>query len=229
MRGIEKSETDKIKIKLDAIDTKIDEKDKEQTELQNTVDLNRQGKVRIKDLRNQVKDLNIEKSNLKTEIDSIEVKTERKIANFKKQQELKGSEKKNENKDNSFFFIIISTLIELVILFGVYFNEYYKYRSYSDFKAKIDKDENFQKWHNYNSLLEIIFNQDTKINDKLPSMKVISDLCKVNGNIFLNKDLTTAFKLFGTLGIIRTGGSAKYIAKSKDSAVELLRKHFNIE
>lgn len=229
LRAIEKNEISKLKSRIDVIDTKIDEKDKEQTELQNATDLNRQGKTRIKDLRTQVKDLNVEKSALKVEIDSLEKKTERKISTFKKQEEIKGTEKKAENKDNSFFFVIISTLIELVILFGVYFNEYFKFRSYSDFKSKIEKDENFQKWHNYNSLLDIIYNSDTKINDKLPSMKVIGDLCKVNGNIFLNKDLTTAFKLFGTLGIIRTGGSTKYISKSKDSAVELLRRHFNIE
>jgi len=229
LRNIEKNEVSKLKSKIDAIDIKVDEKDKEQTDLQNSPDLNRQGKSRIKDLRNQIKDLSIEKTALKAEVDSLENKTERKILAYKKQQETKGSEKKAENEDNSFFFVIISTLIELVILFGVYFNEYYKFRSYTDFKSKIEKDENYQKWHNYNGLLEIIFNQDTKINDKLPSMKVIGDLCKVNGNIFLSKDLTTAFKLFGTLGIIRAGGSNKYIAKSKDTATELLRKHFGIE
>lgn len=229
LRRVEKIEVEKLKSRIDQIDLKIDDKDKEQTELQNSSDLNRQGKTRIKDLRNQIKDLTVEKNSLKTDVDSLEKKTERKITLYKKQEESKGLEKKTENQDNSFFFVIISTLIELVILFGVYFNEYYKFRSYSDFKSKIEKDENYQKWHNYNSLLEILFNQDTKINDKLPSMKVISDLCKVNGNIFLNKDLTTAFKLFGTLGIIRSGGSTKYIAKSKDTAVELLRKHFNIE
>jgi hypothetical protein len=229
LKRMEKIETEKLKTRIDQIDLKIDDKDKEQTELQNSSELNRQGKTRIKDLRNQIKDLTIEKNSLKTDIDSLEKKTERKITLYKKQEESKGLEKKTENEDNSFFFVIISTLIELVILFGVYFNEYYKFRSYSDFKSKIEKDDNYQKWHNYNSLLEILFNQDTKINDKLPSMKVISDLCKVNGNIFLNKDLTTAFKLFGTFGIIRDGGSTKYIAKSKDTAVELLRKHFNIE
>jgi hypothetical protein len=227
--NLQKNEVNKLKSRIDQIDVKIDEKDKEQTELQNSPDITRQGKVRVKDLRNQMKELSLEKNSLKAEIDSLEKKTERKISTYKKQQEIKGVEKKTENEDNSFFFVIISTLIELVILFGVYFNEYYKYRSYSDFKSKIEKDENFQKWHNYNSLLDIIFNSDTKINDKLPSMKVIGDLCKVNGNIFLNKDLTTAFKLFGTLGIIRTGGSNKYIAKSKDSATELLRRHFNVE
>lgn len=229
LRTVEKNEVTILKSKIDAIDTKIDDKDQEQTELQNASDLNRQGKTRIKDLRNQIKDLNTEKNTLKVEIDTLEKRIERKILSYKKTEENKGIEKKTENKDNSFFFVMISTLIELVILFGVYFNEYYKYRSYSDFREKIEKDENYQKWYNYNKLLNVIYNKDSKINDKLSSMKNIQDLCKVNGLIFLNKDLVSAFKMLSSLGIIRSGGSSKYLAKSKDTADELLRNHFGIE
>jgi hypothetical protein len=229
LRTLEKTETTLLKSKIDAIDTKINDKDQEQTELQNSADLNRQGKTRIKDLRNQIKDLNIEKNTLKSEIDTLQKRTDRKILSYKKVEESKGLEKKTENKDNSFFFVMISTLIELVILFGVYFNEYYKYRSYTDFREKIEKDENYQKWYNYNKLLNIVYNKDSKINDKLPSMKNIQDLCKTNGVIFLNKDLVSAFKMFSSLGIIRAGGSSKYIAKSKDMSDELLRNHFGIE
>jgi len=173
--------------------------------------------------------LNIEKSSVKSEIDTIQKRTERKILGYKKQEESKGLEKKDENADNSFFFVMISTLIELVILFGVYFNEYYKFRSYKDFKEKIEGDENYQKWYNYNQILNIIFNKDTKINDKLPSMKTIQELCKVNGLVFLNKDMVSAFKMFNSLGVIKSAGNSKYIAKSKETSIELLKNHFNIE
>jgi len=229
LRLLEKNDVSLLKTKLESIDKKIDEKDQEQTELQNQTELNRQSKTRIKDLKNQIKDLNIEKSSLKAEIDTIQKRSERKILGYKKQEESKGLEKKVENKDNSFFFVMISTLIELVILFGVYFNEYYKFRSYSDFKEKIEKDENYQKWYNYNQILNIIFNKDTRINDKLPSMKTIQELCKVNGLVFLNKDMVSAFKMFSSLGVIKSAGNSKYIAKSKETSIELLKNHFNIE
>jgi hypothetical protein len=229
LRLLEKNEIKELKSKLEIIDLKIDEKDKEQTELQNSGDLNRQSRSRIKDLKNDIKMLFTEKSDLKAEIDTVQNRIERKISTFKQNQEIKGTEKKNENQDNSFFFVIISSLIELVILFGVYFNEYYKYRSYNDFKEKLEKDENYLKWYNYNQILNVIYNKDTKINDKIPSMKTIQEICKMNGIIFLNKDLVSAFKLLSSLGIIRTGGSTKYIFKSKDTAEELLRNHFNIE
>ena len=224
-----KNEILKLKDKIEKIDTKIDEKDKEQTELSSQEELNRIQKNRIKDLKSQIKDLSLERTTYKVEIDSLEKKTERKVTEFKSKSELKGTEKKEENKDNSFFFVMISTLIELVILFGVYFNEYYKYRSYTDFKSKIDKDPNFQLYYNYNSILDIIYNQDTKVNDKLPSGKSIQDLCKMNGIILLQKDVSNMFKLFTSLGIIKASGSTKYFSKGKESAQEILRKHFNID
>lgn len=229
LRLLEKNEVVTLKTKLESLEKKIDDKDQEQTELQNQTELNRQSKTRIKDLKNQIKDLNLEKTTLKAEIDTIQKRTERKIVGYKKQEESKGIEKKTENKDNSFFFVMISTLIELVILLGVYFNEYYKFRSYSDFKDKIEKDDNYQKWYNYNQILNVIFNKDSKINDKLPSMKTIQELCKVNGIVFLNKDLVSAFKMFTSLGVIRSAGNSKYIAKSKETAIDLLKNHFNIE
>ena len=97
--------------------------------------------------------------NTKKELDST-------INEYKSKVEIEGKNKKGENKSNSFFFIMISLLIELIILAGIYFNEYYKYRSYVDFKLKIDQDPNFQKWHNYNAFLDILFlkfNQKSKM------------------------------------------------------------------
>jgi hypothetical protein len=67
------------------------------------------------------------------------------------------------------------------------------------------------------------------INDKIPSSKIIQELCKVNGIILLNKDMGDISKLFTSLGIIRSSGNAKYIGKNKDTAQEILKNHFNIE
>jgi hypothetical protein len=41
-------------------------------------------------------------------------------------------DKKEDNNKNSFMFIIISSFIEITILAGVFFNEYYKFRSYRE-------------------------------------------------------------------------------------------------
>jgi len=229
LRTLSKKEIDKIDLKLETGYKKREDKDNELTELSNSAELTRLQKTRIKDLKSQMNEINQEITLLKSEKDTLNARTDRNIRDHKKSQEQEGKNKKSENEDNSFFFVIISTLIELVILFGVYFNEYFKFRSYSDFKQKIEKDENFQRWHIYNELLGVVFNDDTKMNDKLPSMKTIQEICKLNGLQFLNKDLISAFKLFGSLGILKTSGSSKYISKSKETSIELLRKHFNID
>lgn len=209
--------------------TKIEDKDKEQTQIESSERLTSQQKNRVKDLKAEKIELKEEIKSFEEKISLLNSELEKEVSDFEKQTKTEGEEKKSENEDNSLFFVIISTLIELVILTGVYFNEYYKFRSYDEFKKKIENDVNFQKWYNYNKVLDIIYNTDTKINDKLPSGKTLQDLCKVNGIILLNKDITDLNKLFNSLGIIKSSGSTKYISKSKENAQEILKNHFNID
>jgi hypothetical protein len=79
LRLISKNEADKLKLKIEKIDEKVDEKDKEQTELSNSTDLTRLQKNRIKDLKSQIRDLSQERLSYKSEIDTLEARTERKI------------------------------------------------------------------------------------------------------------------------------------------------------
>jgi hypothetical protein len=209
--------------------TKIEDKDKEQTQIESSERLTSQQKNRVKDLKSEKIELKEEIKSFEEKISLLNGELEKEVSDFEQQTKTEGEEKKSENEDNSLFFVIISTLIELVILTGVYFNEYYKFRSYDEFKKKIENDVNFQKWYNYNRVLDIIYNTDTKINDKLPSGKTLQDLCKVNGIILLNKDITDLNKLFNSLGIIKSSGSTKYISKSKENAQEILKNHFNID
>ena len=126
-------------------------------------------------------------------------------------------------------FVLISTLIELVILVGVYFNEYYKFRSYKEFRNRLEKDPNYQKWMIYDQMLSIIYTEDTKMNQKLPSNKNIADMCKVNDIIVMPKDVTDFLKVMNNLNIIKTSGSTRYVNKQRDLAFEILRKQFNIQ
>ena len=127
-------------------------------------------------LRNEVKNSDTAIAVIKRELQTM-------IKDYETQVSNKTEKEKNDNKSNTFLFVAISSIIEIVILAGVYFNRYFKIRTYRDFKAKLDKDPNFQKWVLYDSILETVFNQDTKINDKFPSSKNIGELMKLNGVI----------------------------------------------
>jgi hypothetical protein len=175
-----------------------------------------------------MRELEVQSKEDDSKIKSYRDELESNINSYEEELKKEGDGRKNENKNNSFFFVIISTLIELLILAGVYFNEYYKYRSYLEIKDKIDSDPLYQKWFYCNNIVNIIYTDDTKINDKLPSIRSIIDICKLNSLVLLPKDVSDLFKLFSSLGIIR-GTSTKYINKNKESAQEILRKHFNIE
>jgi cell division protein FtsB len=161
-------------------------------------------------------------------INNIKSERDKDIKEYESNLLTESNSNKEENSKNSFLFVIISTLIELIILGGVYFNEYYKFRSYREFRDKLEKDPNYQKWLLYDQILSILITDETKMNQKLLSNKAIIDMCKVNDIIVLPKDLTDFMKVVSGLGIIKVSGSVKYIAKTKEIADQSLRKHFNI-
>lgn len=211
------------------VKSKIETKDKEQTELEAIQPPTRSAKQRIKDLKDEK---NILRTDI-TKLESDEAKVKEELSIKIKEQEteiISETEKKKEgSENNSLAFVLISTLIEIIILAGVYFNEYYKFRSYREFRQKIEKDPNYQKWLLYNQILEIIYPEDTKMNQKLPSNKVIADMCKVNEIIVLPKDVINFLKVINNLGIIKTSGSTRFVSKQRDLAFDILRKHFNIQ
>jgi len=208
---------------------KIDTKDKEQTELEAIQPPTRSAKQRIKDLKDEKTTLRGDITKLEGDIATIKSELDTKIKEHEAEVAKETEGKKEDNSSNSLAFVLISTLIELIILAGVYFNEYYKFRSYREFRDKIEKDPNYQKWMLYDQMLSIIYSEDTKMNQKLPANKGIADMCKVNDIIVMPKDITDFLKVLNGLGIIKTSGSTRYINKQRELSFEVLRKHFNIQ
>ena len=200
-------------------------KDETLTNLQNlalTQRLSKDQRTTISDLSTQKKEIQQQVSDKKTELAT-------KIKEHETGVTTEAAGKKEDNSKNSLMFVIISTLIELIILAGIFFNEYYKFRSYNEFRDKIEKDPNYQKWLLYDEMLKVIFTEDTKVNQKLPSNKSIIDMCKANSLFILPRDIIDFIRLLNSINIIRTSGSAKYFGKQRDVAFETLRRHFNIE
>jgi hypothetical protein len=208
---------------------KLDAKDKEQTELEAIQPPTRSQKSRIKDLKDEKTTLRTDITKLETDESTVKTELATKIKEHETTIGAETEDKKKDNSSNSLAFILISTLIELVILAGVYFNEYYKFRSYKEFRNRLEKDPNYQKWMLYDQILNIIYTEDTKMNQKLPANKGIADMCKVNDIIVMPKDVTDFLKVMNGLGIIKTSGSSRYVNKQRDLAFDILRKQFNIQ
>ena len=222
----------KIKLKEDeinAIKLQITGKDKEQTELESMQPLSRQQRQRVADLKKERETLRSDIEKIETTKQSLTEDVQKKIKQKETELGSKTDEKKKDNSKNTIAFVIVSTLIELIILAGVYFNEYYKFRSYREFRDKLEKDPNYQKFLLYEQILQILYPEDMRMNQKLSSNKAIIDMCKVNDIIVLNKDITDFFKVITNLGIIKVSGNAKYVNKQRDLAFEILQKHFGVE
>ena len=223
-------------LKIEGINTeiksnksKIDSKDKEQTEIESVPPLSFQQRNRVRDLKEEKKLIRDENSKLENDISKINSDLSDNIKLKEEEISKDTDSKKEDNSQNSFLFIIISTLVELSILAGVYFNKYYKFRSYKDFRGKVDKDPNYQKWTTYESILNVVYGKDLKPNDKLPSNKNIVDMCKLNDLVILQKDINDFMRLMVSLNIIKSSGSSRYISKQRDLAFEMLKSHFNID
>jgi hypothetical protein len=217
-----KSEIDSRKSKNDLLD-KLNLKSTEGTKL------SRDEKITRDELKKGKQESDERVLFLKNEIKNLENERDDNIKKHHVDTEKESKKKKSDNSKNSIAFIIFSTIIEISILAGVYFKDYYDVRSYREKKDQIEKDPNFQKWRLYKQILEIIYTEDTKVNQKLPSNKGIIDICRINLIIVLNKDIQEFYKILSNIGIIKISGSSRYISKTREIAFETLSKHFNIE
>lgn len=208
----------------------------QQNELNNlalTGDLTKDQKKLLKSLPNQIKELERENKpfiDLKNgEIDKLNKERDKNISEWIKKSNIESNKLKRDNDKNSISFIVFSTLIEISILAGVYFNDYYNIRSWREKKSQFEKDPNYKKWRIYKQILDIIYTDDTKLNQKLPSNKSIVDMCKLNDFIVLPREIVDFLKTMTSLGIVKISGSVRYINKTKQESEDLLNKHFNIE
>ena len=211
------------------IKSKIESKDGERTKIESNTTLTSQNKRRISDLKKDEAELKASlihndtivshlKSDLKSEIQTY--------VNSKKDITVNELDK---NKHNSFIFVILSLCIELTILVGIYFHKYYHFKSYDDFKVRVNKDPNYQRWSLYNSILEVIYMNNPQPNSRVQSTNSIIMFCKINGYNVTIKSISDSLKLFGALGITKVSGNARYILVNQEEASEQLKSYFKIQ
>ncbi len=159
---------------------------------------------------------------LKTERDGI-------ISDYEGKQKNKTEKTIEKNSDNPLIFIIFSSVIEIVILFGVYFINYYKIRSVRDYELKIKKDPRYKIFNIWNNLLSIIYTNESQTGDLLPFKTEIIKLIKTNNFDISNKELDDALRMFTHLDILKKKGSKKAINYSLEDAKIKIKEHFKIE
>jgi hypothetical protein len=170
----------------------------------------------------------VEKNDIK--IEELETERDNKIEEYKLSVESDSLTDISSNQSNSLIFIGISTIIEFLILIGIYFDKYYIYRSYKEMRNKINSDPGYQKWSLYSSILEIIYMNSTEgEHTKLNSQKSIWEFCNRQDLPMAKSELGHFMKLMEVLKITSTKGSSKFLMKDKEESEMILKEYFKIK
>lgn len=160
-----------------------------------------------------------------------EIKSERdgEVAKFESKKSKNADKKIEDTSGNPMLFLVFSTTIEFLILFGIWFINYYEIRSVEEYERLINKDPKFKNYNNWTEYLNIIYKNDTRIGDLLPFKVEQIKLIKANNLDLSPKDLDEILRIFTHLGVLRSKGNKKAIAISKEEAIEKIKEHLKVE
>lgn len=177
--------------------------------------------------RNIDKNTEIIKSN-QDKIDQIENEKKAEIESLKSTEEANLNTILSNNKSNIIAFIIISTLIELIIVIGIYYHKFYDFKTIEEYEKTVIETTNFKTWLIYNNILEIIYSYSKGVGQKIPTTDDILDMCKIN-NISISKTEFDRFiKILYTLDVLYLDGKRRILNKSEEDGFILLKNHFKI-
>lgn len=171
------------------------------------------------------------KSN-KEKIQQYETDLKNDLTSKKIDLDSKSVSQKAENSSSGFKFVMLSTFIELFILIGIFFNNYYSHRSYREYSENMMDDENFQSWKKYNAFIDIIYKNGKKTlrpgDESIPVSKV-QDMARIKGLHTSEREVSDAYKIFNHLRITAIKNSRRFITSDYELAKEVLKKHYNIK
>lgn len=143
---------------------------------------------------------------------------------------LSAEKEKEKSSKNQIAFILISAFIELLILIGVGFSQYYAFVSFKEKKEGLVNNANYHKLINYLDLLRVLYNNGkTTTGAILPSFNQFKDLANASGKKYQYKTLKEFITLTSHLKIIQTVGKNKTVIVSYEQAQEIINNYLTIE
>jgi hypothetical protein len=170
----------------------------------------REASTRSKEARDRV-------DSFKVKIDK-EILAETNIINQTKNKEILKS------GNNSFKFYIISGIIELVIIIGVWFRRFYIWKSKEDYKKLVCNTENYKKWQTSQWILDTLH----QVKGDLPSSKKLREIAQAGGKYLAQSEIDHSIKILTHLECIKTQGNRRKIILDKETADSNLANYFNI-
>lgn len=170
-------------------------------------------------------DVNVETIRQNEEkINELAAELDEKITTLQKELDKEIDENNNEDVGNILLFLIISTSIELVIIIGVYFRQYYDYHVYQinqgDLEDVVIKRERYQK------LLQFIYKEGTvTIGQQILGVSKLKEIVKEKSSIpSPNKFVEEFMSETKYMGIFKTKGNRTITAVTYEEALRKIDK-----
>jgi hypothetical protein len=160
-----------------------------------------------------------------------DIKTERDddITKFETKKSKNAEKQIEDTSNNPIIFLIFSTVIEFMILFGIWFINYYEIRSVEEYEKLINKDPKFKSYNSWLEFINVIYKQDTRIGDVLPFKIEMLKIIKSNSIDMSPKEYDDLIKIFLHLGILKAKGNKKAIGLNKEDALILIKEHLKVD
>jgi hypothetical protein len=179
-------------------------------------------------IRNGIQD--IVKNNVGTiesnleEISKLDDNLKIKILDLSNKLKNKIDKNNNEDVDNVLLFLVISTSIEFIIIFGVYFRQYYDYNVYQINQG--DMEDIVIKRDRYEKLLKFIYKEGTVTSGQpIMGLTKLKELIKEKSQIAsANKFVEEFISETKYMGIFKTKGNRTYTSVNYEEALKKIDK-----
>lgn len=174
-------------------------------------------------------DKNIETINSnQSKIDEVEKELKSEITQLKTSEEENLNNALNDNKSNMIAFIIISALIELIIIIGIYYDKFYDFKTIEEYEKTVIETTNFRTWYLYNDILEIIYSSSKGVGQRIPTTDDMLGILKISNINITKPEFDKLIKVLYNLEIVYLEGKRRILNKSEEEGITLLKNYFKI-
>lgn len=163
-------------------------------------------------------------------IEKYETERKQEIYRIESKAKEEKIEQKDLNKDNQLASLIFVMLIEFIILTGVSFIGYYDYKSFKQYKRKLDTDANYRRYRRLMDYLDFLYlTTGNKVGVELPEEEDLFAACKSSGLTDSQEEFEDAIEFFIVSTIMETSTTRRKIfIKDKKEAEQIIKERFKI-
>ena len=177
---------------------------------------------------NLINDNNTKIENNRTLIAQYETRRDDEVSEFSNKQSDKLITSLVLNNSNITAFLIISALIELIIMIGIFYDKFYDYKIMMEYEETIVNTPEFKRWYKFNYILELIYAKTKDVGEHIPTTNNLMELSEINGAKLDKGTLDKFIKILYYLEIVKLEGNRRVLNLVEEEGIKKLRNYFNI-